>query len=337
MKTKKLVLSAIAAASCLIFANGAIGTTTITGAGSSFVYPVLSQWAQTYNKETGIQINYQPIGSGGGLTQLGAKTVNFAASDAPQDIATLNSKGYIQFPVIVGGIVLIVNISGIAPDQLVLDGKTLGDIYLGKITKWNDPSITKLNPDTKLPDKKIVLTRRADGSGTTFNFTNYLSKVNPDWKSKVGSSTDVQWQGMTIGAKGNAGVATQVKTIPNTIGYVEYAYAKQNKLTTVKMVNNAGEIVSANADTFKEAAANAVWDPANGFNLVLTDAPGKNSWPIDASTFVLMYKDSLSKDEGKAIIKFFSWVFAKGQDQAKALDYVPIPDNVVKMVEDNWK
>lgn len=337
MKVKKSILSAIAAVSCVIFTNGALGATTITGAGSSFVYPVLSQWAQTYNNETGIQINYQPIGSGGGLTQLSAKTVNFAASDAPQDIDTLKIKGYIQFPVIVGGIVLIVNISGIAPDQLVLDGKTLADIYLGKITKWNDPGIVKLNLNIKLPDKKIVLTRRADGSGTTFNFTNYLSKVSSDWKSKIGSSTDVQWPGMTIGAKGNAGVATQVKTIPNTIGYVEYAYAKQNKLTTVKMVNREGDVVTANMNSFKEAAANAVWDSSNGFNLVLTDAPGKNSWPIDASTFVLLYRDSLSKDEGKAIIKFFTWVFEKGQDQAQALDYVPIPDKVVKMIEDNWK
>lgn len=309
---------------------------SITAAGSSFVYPVLSKWADVYNTEKGVKINYQPIGSGGGLRQLTSKTVDFAASDKPLTIEELNKEGKIQFPVIVGGIVPVVNIPGIKSGQLVLNGETLANIFLGKIKKWNDPAILKLNPGLKLPDSSIIIIRRADGSGTTFNFTNYLSKVSPEWKEKVGFSTDVQWPGMTMGAKGNAGVAAQVKTIPNTIGYVEYAFVKYVKIPTVDMINSEGTKVSPSLESFESAAANAKWNADNGFYLFLTDAPGKDSWPIVATTWVLMYKNE-NPEIKKTIFNFFSWAYAEGKDQSKELDYVSIPDSVTGKIENYWK
>ncbi|HJO93832.1 MAG TPA: phosphate ABC transporter substrate-binding protein PstS [Victivallales bacterium] len=337
MSKKSLLKSIVLALGiCGLSTLGLANIKSITGAGSTFVYPVLSQWAVTYHKKTGIAINYQPIGSGGGLRQLNNKTVNFAASDKPLTKQQLDEKGLIQFPVIVGGIVPIVHVQGLKANQLLLNGKVLADIYLGKVKYWNDPAIQKLNPGLTLPHTVIVPVRRADGSGTTYNFTNYLSKVSPVWKSKVGFSTDVQWPSMALGAKGNAGVAAQVQTIPNTIGYVEYAYAIQNKLTTVKMVNADGKTVVASLDSFKAAASNAKWSSDKGFYMILTNAPGKNSWPIAASTFVLLYKKELKNDTGKAIVKFFKWVYSDGGEFATKLDYVAIPKNVNSIVEHMW-
>jgi len=241
-----------------------------------------------------------------------------------------------QFPVIIGGIVPIIHVQGIKDNQLILNGTILADIYLGKVKYWNDPAIKKMNPGLALPHSVIVPVRRADGSGTTYNFTNFLSKVSPAWKSKVGYSTDVQWPSMALGAKGNAGVAAQVQTIPNTIGYVEYAYTIENKLTTVKMVNADGKVVEASPNTFKSAASNAKWSANDGFYMILTNAPGKNSWPIAASTFVLLYKKESKNDTGKAIIKFFKWVYSHGGAFAAKLDYVAIPEKVYTMVENVW-
>ncbi len=308
--------------------------TNLTGAGSTFIYPVLSQWTQQYAKQTGIQINYQPIGSGGGIRQLKNKTIDFAASDMPLKPEELTKLNWQQFPMIIGGIVPIVNIKGIKQDQLVLSGKAISDIYLGHIKYWDDVAIKKLNPGLSLPHAMIITVHRADGSGTTFNFTNYLSKVSLEWKKKVGSNTMVMWPSFGLGAKGNAGVANQVMSIANSIGYVEYAYAEENQLDTVKMLNAAGHIVSPNNISFKAAAIHANWLSSKDYHLVLTNAPGKNSWPIDAATFILVPK-MLSDVKRKSMQKFITWAFEQGGNMALKLAYVPIPKSVYQPILKN--
>jgi phosphate transport system substrate-binding protein len=307
----------------------------LSGAGSTFVYPVLAKWADAYKKETSIGLNYQSIGSGGGIKQIKAKTVVFGATDAPLPGKELDDSGLAQFPIIMGGIVPVVNLDGVKPGDLVIDGPTLAKIYLGDIKKWNDPAITKLNPGVKLPSQAIALVHRSDGSGTTFNFTYYLSEVNPDWKSKVGTSTAVQWPG-GIGAKGNEGVANNVAQTKGSIGYVEYAYAKQNKLTFTKMVNKAGKTVSPTSESFQAGAANADWKSQPGYGVILANQPGDQSWPITASTWILLYKKPVDAAATGAALKFFAWSYTKGQDMAKSLDYIPMPANVVADIEKMW-
>ncbi len=332
MKTyiKTLVLSTVISTSTVM------ASTVVTGAGSTFIYPVLARWAHTYQDKTGKQINYQPIGSGGGIKQLQEGTVDFAASDMPLKSTQLQDKHWQQFPMITGGIVPIVNVKHIKNNQLILDGQVLADIYLGKITKWNDPKIKKLNPKLTLPDTSIVTVHRADGSGTTFNFTNYLSTVSPTWNKKVHFNTVVEWPGSSsLGARGNAGVASQIKMIPNSIGYVEYAYALQNGLVSAKMKNKAGQVVTANSPSFVSAAKYANWQAKNHFYQILTSQPGDNSWPIVATTFVLI-PDRDSKATRQAALDFFRWSYRHGGKMAKQLDYVPIPKNVYQKIEKSW-
>jgi phosphate transport system substrate-binding protein len=307
----------------------------ITGAGATFPFPIYSKWADAYKKETGNGLNYQSIGSGAGIKQIEAKTVTFGATDMPLKVEQLDKAGLIQWPMVMGAIVAVVNIDGVKPGELVFDGPTLADIYLGKITKWDDPAIKKLNPNVNLPSAAIAVVRRADGSGTTFNFTNFLSKVSPDWKSKVGEGTAVEWP-TGVGAKGNEGVAANVAQTKNSIGYVEYAYAKQNKLVYTAMINKAGKKVEPNVDSFQAAASNADWTSAPGYYVILTDQPGEKSWPITASTFILMQRAPADKAASGEAIKFFKWAFANGGKMAEELDYIPMPENVVKMIEKTW-
>ena len=307
----------------------------LSGAGSTFVYPVLAKWADAYKKETNIGLNYQSIGSGGGIKQIKAKTVVFGATDAPLSGKDLDESGLAQFPIIMGGIVPVVNIDGVKPGDLVIDGPTLAKIYLGEIKKWDDPALAKLNPGAKLPSTAIALVHRSDGSGTTFNFTYYLSEVSPDWKSKVGTNTAVQWPG-GIGAKGNEGVANNVCQTKGSIGYVEYAYAKQNKLTFTKMVNKAGKTVSPTSESFQAGAANADWKSQPGYGVILANQPGDTSWPITASTWILVHKNPADPVALSEALKFFAWSYAKGQDAAKSLDYIPMPAPVVSDIEKMW-
>jgi phosphate transport system substrate-binding protein len=307
----------------------------ITGAGSTFIFPVLSKWADAYKKETGNGVNYQSIGSGAGIKQVEANTVTFGATDKPLKTDQLDKDGLTQWPMIMGAIVPVVNIEGIKAGELVLDGPTLAEIFLGKITKWDDAAIKKLNPNAKLPSDAIAVVHRADGSGTTFNFTDYLSKVSPDWKSKVGSDTAVEWP-VGVGAKGNEGVAGNIAQAKNSIGYVEYAYAKQNKLTYTALVNKAGKTVQPTNEAFVAAASNADWTHAPGYFLILTDQPGDKTWPILASTFVLMHKVPTDKAASAEAVKFFKFAFEKGGKAAEDLDYVPMPDSVVKLIEKTW-
>jgi phosphate transport system substrate-binding protein len=307
----------------------------ITGAGSTFIFPVLSKWADAYKKDSGNGVNYQSIGSGAGIKQIQAKTVTFGATDAPLKSDQLEKDGLAQWPMIMGAIVPVVNIDGIKAGDMVLDGDTLAKIYLGTITKWDDPAIKKLNPKLNLPSAAISVVHRADGSGTTFNFTDYLSKVSPDWKSKVGSGTAVEWP-VGVGAKGNEGVSGNIGQAKNTIGYVEYAYAKQNKLTYTALVNKAGKTVQPTNEAFQAAAANADWTHAPGYYLILTDQPGDKSWPIVASTFILMHKDATDKAASQEALKFFKFAFTKGNKMAEDLDYIPMPDSVVKLIEKTW-
>jgi phosphate transport system substrate-binding protein len=305
----------------------------VTGAGASFPAPLYSKWAADYNRATGVKINYQSVGSGAGLRQIEAKTVDFGASDAPLKDEDLVKKGLVQFPMVIGGVVPVVNIKGIAPGQLMLNGPILGDIYLGKITKWNDPAIKALNPTLPLPDAAIAPVRRADGSGTSFIFTNYLSKVNAEWKTKVGEGTAVNWP-VGAGGKGNEGVAAFVGRLPNSIGYVEYAYVKQNKMTFAQMRNSAGAFVSPDDTAFKAAAAGADW--AKSFYQILTDQPGKDSWPITGATFILMQKVQDKPAQATASLKFFDWAYKNGDKTADDLDYVPMPANVKTIIEKTW-
>ncbi|SFJ97299.1 phosphate ABC transporter substrate-binding protein PstS [Bradyrhizobium sp. Gha] len=325
-----------------IVAAGLVAATTttafaadITGAGSTFIFPVLSKWADAYKKETGNGVNYQSIGSGAGIKQIQAKTVTFGATDAPLKADQLQKDGFAQWPMVMGGIVPVVNVEGVKAGDLVLDGATLADIFVGKITKWDDAAIKKLNPSAKLPSEAISVVHRADGSGTTFNFTNYLSKASADWKSKVGEGTAVEWP-VGVGAKGNEGVAGNIAQTKNSIGYVEYAYAKQNKLTYTKMVNKAGKTVDPTNESFQAAASNADWTSAPGYYLILTDQPGDKSWPIVATTFVLMHKEATDKAASQEALKFFQFAFEKGAKSAEELDYIPMPENVVKLIEKTW-
>ena len=305
----------------------------VTGAGATFPAPLYSKWAGDYNKATSVRINYQSVGSGAGIRQIEAKTVDFGASDMPLTDDELAKKGLMQFPTVIGGVVPVVNIKGIAPGQLKLTGQVLGDIYLGKITKWTDPAIKALNPSLALPDVAIAPVRRADGSGTSFIFTNYLSKVNAEWKAKVGEGTAVNWP-VGAGGKGNEGVAAFVGRLPNSIGYLEYAYIKQNKLTFAQMKNAAGNFVSPDDAAFKAAAAGADW--AKSFYQILTEQPGKDAWPITGATFILMHKSQDKPAQAAATLKFFEWAYKNGDKTADDLDYVPMPVNVKSSIEKSW-
>lgn len=336
-KTINTLLTKItfALAGCLLIAGTAFAGTTINGAGATFPYPVYAQWAWLYNKETGVKLNYQSIGSGGGIRQIQAKTVDFGASDAPLKADELAKDGLLQFPMIMGGVVPVVNVPGIAAGQLKLSGTTLADIFLGKIKNWNDAAISKENPGVKLPETAITVVHRADGSGTTWIFTNYLSKVSATWKDSVGNAKAVKWPA-GVGGKGNEGVAAYVQRIKGSIGYVEYAYALQNKLTYSLLKNQTGNYVAPTSETFQAAAANADWAKAEGFYLVLTDQPGADSWPITGASFILVYKEQANADTAKEVLKFFDWCYRNGAATAEKLDYVPMPKKVVELVEQTW-
>jgi phosphate transport system substrate-binding protein len=323
---------AVLATTALSFANGA-SAQEITGAGATFPAPIYAKWASDYNKATGVKVNYQSIGSGGGIKQIDSKTVDFGASDMPQTDEVLKTKGQMQFPTVLGGVVPVINVKGIQPGQLKLTGPMLGDIYLGKISRWNDPAIKALNPTLPLPDAAIAQVRRADGSGTTFIFTNYLSKVSAEWKSKVGEGTAVNWP-VGAGGKGNEGVAAFVGRLPNSMGYVEYSYVKQNKMTYAVMQNSAGNFVKPEDDTFKAAAAGADWTKT--FYHILTNQPGKDAWPISGATFVLMHVKQDKPANATEALKFFNWAYANGNAAATALDYVPMPPTVVTAIQKSW-
>jgi phosphate transport system substrate-binding protein len=308
----------------------------ISGAGATFPYPVYSKWADAYRTKTGVGLNYQSIGSGGGIKQIKAKTVTFGASDKPLEPSELDPAGLMQFPMIMGGVVPVANVKGIKPGELVIDGPTLAAIYLGKITVWDDAAIKKLNPGAKLPSTQIAVVHRSDGSGTSFLFTNYLSQVSPEWKDKVGASTAVEWP-TGVGGKGNEGVAGVTQQTDGAIGYVEYAYAKQNKMTYLKMTNKDGKVVEPKAETFQAAAANADWEHAPGFYLILTNQPGATSWPITGASFILVYKKSDDAASLLEALKFFDWSYKNGGKLADELDYVPMPDKVASLVEKSWK
>ena len=324
----------------LFLASAVLGSSVnaadISGAGATFPYPIYAKWADAYKKETGNALNYQSIGSGGGIKQIKAKTVTFGATDAPLKGDELEKFGLAQFPMVMGGIVPVVNIDGIKPGELVLDGDTLAKIFLGNIKKWNDPVITKLNPKSKLPDQAIAIVHRSDGSGTTFNFVYYLSEVNAVFKAKIGVNTSVQWPA-GIGAKGNEGVANNVANTKGAIGYVEYAYASQNKLSHTKMINKAGKTVEPNSETFKAAAANADWSSRPGYGVILANQPGDKSWPMTAATWILIYKKPADVAATNEAIKFFAWAYKNGDKMAEELHYVPMPKKVVKDVESYWK
>ncbi len=307
----------------------------ITGAGSTFVYPVLAAWSADYNKQVGQTVNYQSIGSGGGIAQIKAGTVTFGATDKPLAPDELAKAGLAQFPVIIGGVVPVVNIDGVQPNQLKFTGPLLSDIYLGKVKKWNDPAVVRINPGVKLPDATITVVHRSDGSGTTFNWVHYLSQVSPEWKSKVGEGTSVSWPS-GVGGKGNEGVAAYVNQIKNSIGYVEYAYVLQNHMTYGQVQNAAGNFISPSAETFQAAADSADWSKAQDFDLVMTNAPGANAFPITASTFVLMYKQPKDAAAAKQALDFFRWALEKGQPQAQKLNYVSLPDGLVQQIEKYW-
>ncbi|MDQ8730307.1 phosphate ABC transporter substrate-binding protein PstS [Bradyrhizobium sp. LHD-71] len=331
MKFLKATLAAGVLAATALSAHAA----DITGAGATFPFPIYSKWADAYKKETGNGLNYQSIGSGAGIKQIQAKTVTFGATDAPLKAEQLEKDGLVQWPQVMGAIVPVVNVEGVKAGELVLTGETLADIYLGKITKWDDAAIKKLNPSVTLPSSAITVVRRSDGSGTTFNFTDYLSKASADWKSKVGFGTAVEWP-VGVGAKGNEGVAGNVGQTKNAIGYVEYAYAKQNKLTYTALVNKAGKTVKPTMASFQAAAANAEWAKAPGYHVILTDQPGDQSWPITAATFILMHKQPTDKAAAAEAIKFFTWAFEKGDKAAEELDYIPMPTSVVDLIKKTW-
>ncbi|MBK7007151.1 MAG: phosphate ABC transporter substrate-binding protein PstS [Burkholderiales bacterium] len=328
----KLPFLSVAVASAMAF-SGAVGAQEITGAGATFPAPIYAKWASEYNKATGVKVNYQSIGSGGGIKQIDSKTVDFGASDMPQTDEVLKSKGQMQFPTVMGGVVPVINIKGIESGQLKLTGALLGDIYLGKVARWNDPAIKELNPTLPLPDAAIAQVRRADGSGTTFIFTNYLSKVSPEWKSKVGEGTAVNWP-VGAGGKGNEGVAAFVGRLPNSLGYVEYSYVKQNKMTYAVVQNSAGNFVKPEDDTFKAAAAGADW--AKSFYQILTNQPGKDAWPISGATFILMHNKQDKPANATEVLKFFSWAYKNGDKTAADLDYVPMPKPVIAAIEKAW-
>lgn len=307
----------------------------VSGAGATFPYPVYAQWADAYYKMNGVKLNYQAIGSGGGIAQIKAKTVDFGASDAPLKKEDLDEIGLIQWPMIMGGVVPVVNLKGVSMGQLKLSSSLLADIYLGEITKWNDPAIAKVNPDLDLPNRNITVVHRSDGSGTTWIFTNYLDKVSSDWHSKVGTAKSVSWP-TGVGGKGNQGVAAYVQRINGSIGYVEYAYALQNSMTYTKLQNKAGNYVDPTMEAFMAAASSADWKNAPGYYLVLTAQPGERSWPITGASFILFYKNQTDMATAKQVLNFFDWCYKNGQQMAEKLDYVPMPQNVIDMVEQTW-
>ncbi|SAL53208.1 ABC phosphate transporter, periplasmic ligand binding protein [Caballeronia turbans] len=329
----KLMQTALAGVIGALFAISAQAA-DITGAGSTFAAPIYTKWADAYQKTGGGKVNYQGIGSSGGIKQIIAKTVDFAGSDAPLKDEELAKDGLFQFPTVVGGVVPVINVPGVKAGEVTLSGQVLGDIYLGKIKKWNDPAIAALNPKVKLPDTDIAVVRRADGSGTSFIWTNYLSKVNTEWKSKVGEGSTVNWPTGT-GGKGNDGVAAFVQRLPGAIGYVEWAYAKQNKMTYVGMKNSAGTVVEPKTDTFKAAAAGADW--SKSFYQILTNEPGQNAWPIVGATFVLLHATQEKPQQGTETLKFFDWAFKNGGQAASDLDYISLPDSVVAEIKTQWK
>ena len=322
----------LVALSCSI---GLAHANDVTGAGASFIYPVMSKWSSDYKGATGKQVNYQSIGSGGGIAQIKAATVDFGSSDAPLKPEELAKYGLAQFPSVIGGVVPIINVAGIAPGALRLDGATLADIFLGRIGKWNDPAIAALNPGLALPDQKITVVHRSDGSGTTFNFVNYLSKVSPQWRQQVGEGTSVQWPA-GIGGKGNEGVTAYVKQIKGGIGYVELSYALQNRLAHASLKNAAGRFVQPSEESFAAAAASADWASSKDFFLVMTNAPGEASWPITATNFILMYRKPKDVAGARNARDYFKWVYANGDAQARQLDYVPLPDALVQQVQTYW-
>ena len=330
---RSLQALAVAGAAILPIAAQALN---ITGAGATFPYPIYAKWADAYKKATGISINYQSIGSGGGIKQITARTVDFGASDAPMKGEDLEKNGLVQFPAIIGGVVPVYNVKGVKPGELKLSGPLLADIYLGKVKTWNDPAIVTLNPGVALPGQAISAVNRSDGSGTTFLFTNYLSKVSAQWKSTVGEGTAVKWP-TGVGGKGNEGVANYVARIDGSIGYVEYAYAKQNKLAHALMANKEGQMVAPSDDSFKAAAAGADWNSVPGMGVVLTEQSGKDSWPIAGASFILIHKVQAKPEIAKEVLRFFEWSFKNGAKMADELDYVPMPDPVVRQIQSVWK
>jgi phosphate transport system substrate-binding protein len=331
----KILKRAAATTLAVVAMTGAALAIDISGAGATFPYPIYAKWAETYKKETGNGLNYQSIGSGGGIKQIKARTVTFGASDQPLKPEDLTAANLIQWPQVIGGIVPVINLDGVNAGELVLDGPTLAKIFLGQITSWDDAAIKKLNPKVKLPATPIVVVHRSDGSGTTFNFTNYLSKVSEDWKSKVGENSAVEWPA-GIGAKGNEGVANNVANTKGAVGYVEYAYAKQNKMNYAKMVNAAGKVVAPGLESFQSAAASADWAKSPGFYQIITNEPGAKSWPIAAATFILLPTDSKDDAAAAEALKFFGWAFANGGKAAEELDYIPMPKPVVELIKKSW-
>jgi phosphate transport system substrate-binding protein len=335
MKIKRMLNSIVVGASALVALSGAMAA-DMTGAGATFPYPIYAKWAESYKAATGNGLNYQSVGSGAGIKQIKAKTVDFGASDMPLKAEELEAEGLMQFPAIMGGVVTVVNIDGVAPGQMKLTGPVTADIYLGKITKWNAPEIVALNPGLKLPDAEITVVHRADGSGTSFLFTDYLSKVNPEFKSRIGASTAVKWV-VGVGGKGNEGVAANVQRIKGAIGYVEWAFAKKNKLSHTQLKNKDGHFLQPDDDHFKAAAAGAEWTKTPGFAVVLTDQAGKASWPITGVSYILMHKSQADGAKAWEVLKFFDWSFKNGAGAAAELDYVPLPPSVVSLVQGAWK
>jgi len=319
-----------------LFAGLAHAASTLNGAGATFPYPIYAKWAEAYKAKTGLGLNYQSIGSGGGIKQIKARTVDFGASDMPLEVKDLDAAGLMQFPMVMGGVVPVVNIKGVKAGEIKITGPVLADIYLGKITSWDDAALTKLNPQVKLPKEKITVVARADGSGTTFIFTHYLSQISGEFKDKVGNSTSVQWP-TGVSGKGNEGVASYVQRLNGAIGYVEYAYALQNKMAYALMQNKDGHFVKPDSDTFQAAAAGADWKGTPGFRVLLTNQPGAKSWPITGATFILFYKKQNKPETAQQVLKFFDWAYHHGSKMAEQLDYVPMPASVVKLVEEAWK
>ena len=335
MRLNQLVKTAVIAAGAAVAFSSAVAA-DITGAGATFPYPIYSKWAESYKAATGTGMNYQSIGSGGGIKQIKAKTVDFGASDMPLKAADLETEGLIQFPAIMGGVVPIVNLDGVTPGQLKMTPDVIANIYLGKILKWNDAQITALNPGVKLPDADITVVHRSDGSGTTFLWTDFLSKTNADFKATVGAGTAVKWPA-GVGGKGNEGVAANVQRIKGSIGYVEYAYAKKNKMSHTQLKNRDGHFVQPDDETFKAAAAGADWAKTPGMGVVLTNQPGKASWPITGASFIILHKSQASAERAKEVLKFFDWAYKNGGAMATELEYVAMPAPVVKLVQESWK
>jgi len=335
MRMKQLLATVIIGASAMMAASSSFAA-DMTGAGATFPYPIYAKWAENYKKNTGNGLNYQSVGSGAGIKQIKAKTVDFGASDMPLKAEELEADGLFQFPAIMGGVVTVVNLDGVAPGQLKLTGPVVADIYLGKISKWNAPEIAALNPGVKLPADDITVVHRADGSGTSFLFTDYLSKVSPSFKTTIGAGTAVKWV-VGVGGKGNDGVAANVQRIKGAIGYVEWAYAKKNKMSHTQLKNKDGQFLQPDDDNFKAAAAGAEWSKTPGFAVVLTDQAGKASWPITGVSYILMHKSQADGAKGKEVLKFFDWSYKNGAADATELDYVPLPASVIKLVEDAWK